>query len=161
MLTSLEPCILLSFIYTYLYTPMSVWSILGYVPLSNLVSWWSMSDHFYFAHSWWSCCFLITSLVMSFYFNPSVGTLPILPLIVFSTSPLHESCLNSILCYAFHYYHLYFSHLYILPWCVSYTCPIKSPLFHLNLRVVFYLFSLGRNLFPIACEFLTPSFVMI
>jgi hypothetical protein len=59
---------------------------------------------FYFAHPWWSRCSLITSLGNDFYLlQPSIGTLPILPLIVFSTSPLSESCLNSILCYAFHY----------------------------------------------------------
>jgi hypothetical protein len=38
---------------------------------------------------------------MNLYFNPSIGTLPILPLIVFSTSPHREACLNSILDYAF------------------------------------------------------------
>jgi hypothetical protein len=37
---------------------------------------------------------------MNLYFNPSIGTLPILPFIVFSTSPLREACLNSILGYA-------------------------------------------------------------
>jgi hypothetical protein len=34
---------------------------------------------------------------MNFYFNHSVATLHILPLIVFSTSPPSESCLSSIL----------------------------------------------------------------
>ena len=78
---------------------------------------------------------------MSFYLNLSVGTLSILPFIVFSTLPLRESYLNAILCYAFHYYHLYLRHHHILHWYLSYTCPSKSPLFHLDLRVVgFYLF---------------------
>jgi hypothetical protein len=78
---------------------------------------------------------------MSFYFNLSVGTLSILPFIVFSTLPLRESYLNAILCYAFHYYHLYLRHHHILHWYLYYTCPSKSPLFHLDLRVVdFYLF---------------------
>jgi hypothetical protein len=98
---------------------------------------------------------------MNFYFNPSIGTIPILPLIIFSTSPLRESCLNSILGYAFHDYHLYSCHLYILPCCLCYTCPLKPSLFHLNFIVVFYLFSLGRILFLVACEFLTPSFVVL
>jgi hypothetical protein len=68
---------------------------------------------------------------MNLYFNPSVGTLPILPLIVFSTLSFRESCLNYILCYAFNYYHMHPWHLYILHWCLSHTCPLKSPLFHL------------------------------
>jgi hypothetical protein len=51
---------------------------------------------------------------MNLYFNPSVGTLPILPLIVFSTLSFRESCLNSILCHAFCYYYLHLRHLYIL-----------------------------------------------
>jgi hypothetical protein len=96
---------------------------------------------------------------MNFYFNPSIGIKPILPLIVFSTSPFRESCLNSILGYAFHDYHLYPCHLYILPWCLYYTCPKKPFLPRLNLIVVFYLFALGRILFLVACEFSTPSFV--
>jgi hypothetical protein len=71
---------------------------------------------FYFTDPRGSHRFLITSLGNNFcYFNPSVGTLPILPSIVFSTSPFRESCLNSILGYAFHDYHLYPCHLYILP----------------------------------------------
>jgi hypothetical protein len=34
---------------------------------------------------------------MNFYFNHSIGTLPILPLIVFSALPFREFYLNSIL----------------------------------------------------------------
>jgi hypothetical protein len=97
---------------------------------------------------------------MNFYLNPHVGTLPILPLIVFSTSSLRESCLNSIICNALRYHHLYPWHLYILHGCLSYTCHLKSPVLHLNLSVVLYLFSLGCILFFASCEFLTPSFVV-
>jgi hypothetical protein len=40
-------------------------------------------------------------LVMNLYFNPSVGTLPILPLTVFPTLSFCESCLNYILLLCF------------------------------------------------------------
>jgi hypothetical protein len=57
---------------------------------------------FYLTHPWWSHHFLITTLSNNFYyFNHSVGTLPISPLIVLSPSPLRESFLNCILGYAF------------------------------------------------------------
>jgi hypothetical protein len=35
--------------------------------------------------------------------------------------------------------------------------PLKYPLFHLNLSIVLYLLFLGRILFFVTCEFLTPS----
>jgi hypothetical protein len=38
---------------------------------------------------------------------------------------------------------------------------LKLSLFHLNFIVVFYLFSLGPILFLVACEFSTPSFVVL
>jgi hypothetical protein len=79
---------------------------------------------------------------MNFYFNSSIGTIPILPLIVFSTSPLHKACLNSILGYAFNDFHPYPCHIYILPWSLYYTCPLKPSLFHLNFKFLFYPFPL-------------------
>ena len=77
-------------------------------------------------------------------------------------SPLHHFAslaLTLSMDYAFHHYHLCPYHLYILLWCLSYFGPLKSRHFHLNLRVVcFTYFSLGRIIFFVACEFLTPSF---
>jgi hypothetical protein len=117
---------------------------------------------FDFAHPWLSCCLLITSLSNEFLLEPSCWNLTYLTLDCFlQFSSLRESCLNSLLCYVFHHYHPYLWRLYILHWCLSYTCPLKSPLFHLNLRVVFYLFSLDISSSLSLCEFLTLSFVML
>jgi hypothetical protein len=142
MFVSLEPCILLSL---YICVPLYPNVYLEHFSLHVLEHPCFLMIHersFYFAYPWWSRCFLVTSLVMNFYFNPSVGTIPTLPLIIFPTSPLRESWLNSILVYAFHDYHLYPCHLYILSWCLCYTYSLKPSLFHLNFIVVFYLFSL-------------------
>ena len=77
-------------------------------------------------------------------------------------SPLHHFAslaLTLSMDYAFHHYHLFPYHLYILLWCLSYSGPLKSHHFHLNLRVVcFTYFALGRIILFVACEFLTPSF---
>jgi hypothetical protein len=91
---------------------------------------------------------------MNLYFNPSVGTLPILPLIIFSTLSFCKSCLNYILCYAFNYYHMHLWHFYILHWCLSRTCPLQSLLFRLIPSLSVLSSSLAR-------EFVTSSFVML
>jgi hypothetical protein len=135
---------------------MSIYNILVYIPLTTLVSRRSMSNHL-ILHILGAHRSIITSLDNEFFFNHPIGALPIIPLIVFSTSPLRESCHNSILCYAFHSLSpLPFTPLYLTLVFTLYL-PFKSPFFHLNLRVVFYLFSLGRILFFAACRFSTPS----
>jgi hypothetical protein len=84
---------------------------------------------FYFVLPLLSPCVLIVSSVMNFYFNSFLENLHILLLIVPSTPSLRESCINSILWYAFVCYHLYLCYLSILPWCLSYACSSKfSPL---------------------------------
>jgi hypothetical protein len=94
---------------------------------------------------------------MKFYFNSYVGTLPILPLIVFSTLPFHESYLNSVPCHAFYWYHLYLCHLYISPCCLLYTCPIKSSFFTSNWELYFTHFPLDVS-YSLPLELSTPSF---
>jgi hypothetical protein len=98
---------------------------------------------------------------MSSYFNHSIALPPILPLIVFSTSPLRESCLNSNICHDFCYYHLHFRHLYIL--LEVYLRPTFK-IFSFSISIwasYFTYFSLGRILFFVTCEFLTLSFVVL
>jgi hypothetical protein len=97
---------------------------------------------------------------MSSYFNHSIAPSPILPLIIFSTSPLRESCLNSIICHDFCYYHLHLRHLYIL--LEVYLIPAFK-IFSLSISIwasYFTYFSLGRILFFVTYEFLTLSFVV-
>jgi hypothetical protein len=117
---------------------------------------------FYLSYPWWSLCLLVTPLGNDFF----TSTLPSEPHLPYPWlfSPLRHFAslvLTLSMDYAFHHYHLCPYHLYILPWCLCYTCPLKPSLFHLNFIVVFYLFSLGRILFLVACEFLTPSLVVL
>jgi cellulose synthase/poly-beta-1,6-N-acetylglucosamine synthase-like glycosyltransferase len=87
---------------------------------------------------------------MSSYFNHSIAPSPVLPLIVFSTSPLRESSLNSIICHDFCYYHLHLRHLYIL--LEVYLIPAFKifSFFHLNLSIVLYL--LFPWSYPLLCH---------
>jgi hypothetical protein len=87
---------------------------------------------------------------MNFYFNSCVGTSLILSLIVFSTSSLCESCLNSVhgLCFS-SLSPVSLSPLYLTLMFILYQ-PLKYPLFHLNLRVVTYL--LFPWSYPILCH---------
>jgi hypothetical protein len=87
------------------------------------------------------------------------GTLLILSLIVFSTSSLCEPCLNSVhgLCFS-SLSRLPLSPLYLTLMFILFR-PFKISSFHLHPRVVcFTYFSLGRIIFFVTCEFLTPSF---
>jgi hypothetical protein len=118
---------------------------------------------FYLSYSLWSLCLLVTPLVDEFFFT---STLPSEPHLSYTWlfSPLRHFAslaLTLSMGYAFHHRHPYPYHLYILPWCLSYTDLFKISSFHLNLSVVLYLFSLGRIPFLIACEFLTLSFVVL
>jgi hypothetical protein len=98
---------------------------------------------------------------MIFYFNPSTRTLPNSPLVVLSTLPLCESCLNSILGYTFTT--IIFTLVTSISYLDAYIIPVlKKPFhLHLNLIVIFDLFALGRILFLVSCEFLTPSFIVL
>jgi hypothetical protein len=100
------------------------------------------------------------SLVMNLYSNSFVGTSLILSLIVFSISSICKSCPNFVhgLCFS-SLSPLPLSPLYLTLVFILYR-PFKISSFHLNLSVVLYLFPLGRILFLVACEFLTPSFVV-
>jgi hypothetical protein len=73
---------------------------------------------------------------MNFYFNSSVETSLILSLIVFSTSSLCKSCLNSVhgLCFS-SLPSLSLSPLYLTSLFILYR-PLRYPLFHLNLGIV-------------------------
>jgi hypothetical protein len=114
-----------------------------YMLLTTFVSSWSMSDRS-IPHTLIVLIVSITFLGNNFfYFNHYVGTLPTLPVIVFSISSFRESCLNSIISYAFHYYHLHLWHLYIL----LDVCLI--PIFTLVVCS------------SLACEFVTSSFVVL
>jgi hypothetical protein len=109
---------------------------------------------FYFAHPWWSRCFLVTSLGNEFLLQHICWNHIYLTLDYF----LHFASLALTLSmdYAFHHYHLHPYHLYILPWCLSYTGTFKSPLFISIWVIHFTYFKLGRILFLVICEFLTP-----
>jgi hypothetical protein len=118
---------------------------------------------FYLSYPSWSLCLLVTPLGNEFfYFNSFVGTSLILYLIVFSTSSLCKSCPNSVhgLCFSSSSSPLPLSPLYLTLMFILYW-PFKISSFHLNLSVVLHLFSLGRIPFLVACEFLTPSFVVL
>jgi hypothetical protein len=98
------------------------------------------------------CGNLVVSLdlhsVMNSYFNSYVGTSLILSLIVFSTSSLCESCLNSVhgLCFS-SLSPLPLSPLYLTLMFILYR-PFKISSFHINLSIVLYLFFPWPYYFP-------------
>jgi hypothetical protein len=101
VLVSLESCIFSYFLWMLVFIPQNVClRHFSYHALDHPCLLLVHARPFYFWHPWRSHHFLITSLRNNLcYFNHSVGTLAISPLIVLSTLPLHESCLNSILSY--------------------------------------------------------------
>jgi hypothetical protein len=136
--------------YAYFHTPITVQDIS--VNMSLTTRFLTLHERScYVAHPWWSRCSFITSLDNEFLLQPFYCTLTYLTLDCFSTLPLRESCLNSILCHAFVIITFtlgtsisYMMFILSLPFEISFPSQSES----CNLPTF-----LGCILFGVACEF--------